>query len=376
MSGEGRDEIHARGMEVRRAVLGDAHVDRAIERTTPFTEDFQDLITRYAWGEIWSRPGLDRRTRSCVTLTALVASGREHELEMHVRAALRNGLTPDEIGEVLLQCAVYCGVPAANGAFAIAQRVLDSLDAGESCAVSTYVLVHGAWHDGSCWADVAAELRAAGHEVHAPTLAGQGRGDVDRFVGHAEAVASAAEAIVSADLDDIVLVGHSYGGTVVSKLAELLPERIRRLVYWNAFVLLDGESLYDVSPPHYNDAMDADAAERGDGSVVLPYPVWREAFMNDADEALARKIYDERLSPHPVKTLRDPLELKVFPTLEIPRSYLNCTEDTAMPPGAYGWHPRFSSRLGLHRLVQMPGGHEALFTNPRLLRREDPGGRT
>ena len=120
-----RDGNHTRGMEVRRAVLGDAHVDRAIERTTPFTEDFQDFITRYAWGEIWSRPGLDRRARSIVTLTALVASGREHELEMHVRAALVNGLTADEIGEVLLQCAVYCGVPAANGAFAIAQRVVD-----------------------------------------------------------------------------------------------------------------------------------------------------------------------------------------------------------------------------------------------------------
>jgi 4-carboxymuconolactone decarboxylase len=124
---ETRDEAHERGMEVRRDVLGDAHVDRAVERTTPFTEDFQDLITRYAWGEIWSRPGLDRRTRSCITLTALVATGREHELEMHVRAALRNGLTADEIGEVLLHCAVYCGVPAANGAFAIAQRVLDDV---------------------------------------------------------------------------------------------------------------------------------------------------------------------------------------------------------------------------------------------------------
>ena len=125
MSGESRDELHERGMAVRRAVLGDEHVNRAIEATTPFTEDFQDLITRYAWGEIWSRPGLDRRTRSCITLTALVAMGREHELELHVRAALRNGLTPDEIGEVLLQCAVYCGVPAANGAFAIARRVID-----------------------------------------------------------------------------------------------------------------------------------------------------------------------------------------------------------------------------------------------------------
>jgi 3-oxoadipate enol-lactonase / 4-carboxymuconolactone decarboxylase len=126
---ESRDEIHARGMEVRRAVLGDLHVDGAIERTTPFTADFQDLITRYAWGEIWTRPGLDRRTRSFITLAALVASGREHELALHVRAARRNGVTPDEIGEVLLQCAVYCGVPAANSAFAIAQRVLEETEA-------------------------------------------------------------------------------------------------------------------------------------------------------------------------------------------------------------------------------------------------------
>ncbi|MFI6789691.1 4-carboxymuconolactone decarboxylase [Nonomuraea sp. NPDC050383] len=112
------------GMRVRREVLGDEHVDRAIARTSGFTRDFQDFITRYAWGEIWTRPGLDRRTRSCVTLTALVARGHLDELAMHVRAALRNGLTPDEIGEVLLQSAVYCGVPAANAAFAVAQRVL------------------------------------------------------------------------------------------------------------------------------------------------------------------------------------------------------------------------------------------------------------
>ena len=114
------------GMKTRREVLGDEHVDRAIAGTSEFTADFQDFITRYAWGEVWARPGLDRRTRSCITLTALVATGREHELELHVRAALSNGLTPDEIGEVLLQCAVYCGVPAANGAFAIAQRVIEA----------------------------------------------------------------------------------------------------------------------------------------------------------------------------------------------------------------------------------------------------------
>ena len=117
-------ERHEQGMRTRREVLGDEHVDRAVAGTTPFTADFQDLITRYAWGEIWSRPGLDRRTRSAITLTALTALGHHHELAMHVRAALRNGLTPDEIGEVLLQAAIYCGVPAANRAFAVAQEVL------------------------------------------------------------------------------------------------------------------------------------------------------------------------------------------------------------------------------------------------------------
>ena len=113
------------GMRIRREVLGDEHVDAAVERTTEFTADFQDLITRYAWGEIWARPGLDRKTRSCMTLVALVALNRMDELALHVRAARRNGLTADEIKEVLLHCAVYCGVPAANSAFAIAQRVLD-----------------------------------------------------------------------------------------------------------------------------------------------------------------------------------------------------------------------------------------------------------
>jgi 4-carboxymuconolactone decarboxylase len=116
---------HEDGMRVRREVLGDEHVDAAIERTTEFTADFQDLITRYAWGEIWARPGLDRKTRSAITLTALVALNHQEELAMHVRAALRNGLTPDEIKEVLLHAAIYCGVPAANRAFAVAQAVLD-----------------------------------------------------------------------------------------------------------------------------------------------------------------------------------------------------------------------------------------------------------
>ena len=124
------DDAFDRGMIVRRQVLGDEHVDRATAAATDLTADFQRLITRYAWGEIWTRPGLDRRTRSCITVAMLVALNRPEELEMHLRAALRNGLTRAEIKEVLLQAAVYCGVPAGNAAFAIAQRVLGKADLG------------------------------------------------------------------------------------------------------------------------------------------------------------------------------------------------------------------------------------------------------
>src|SRR5437588_5812864 len=111
------------GLDVRRAVLGDAHVDRALARQDEFTAPFQDFITRYAWGEVWARPGLDRRTRSCVTVALLTALRSHEELALHIRAALRNGVTPDELQEVLLHTAVYAGVPAANSAFALAQEI-------------------------------------------------------------------------------------------------------------------------------------------------------------------------------------------------------------------------------------------------------------
>jgi 4-carboxymuconolactone decarboxylase len=123
---------HAQGMTTRRAVLGDAHVDRAVANTTDFTAPFQDFITRYAWGEVWPREGLDRRTRSIVTLTALTSLRAENEIALHVRAAITNGLTPAEICEVLLHTAVYAGVPAANAAFAIAQRTLAEMGVAEA----------------------------------------------------------------------------------------------------------------------------------------------------------------------------------------------------------------------------------------------------
>lgn len=121
-------ERHKRGMEVRRAVLGDAHVDRAVTNQNDFNDSFQDLITRYAWGEIWTRPALPRSTRSLVTIAMMVALGRSDELRLHLRAASRNGVTREQIKEVLLQSAIYCGVPAANSAFHAAEEVFLEMD--------------------------------------------------------------------------------------------------------------------------------------------------------------------------------------------------------------------------------------------------------
>jgi 4-carboxymuconolactone decarboxylase len=126
------DPAHERGMTTRREVLGDEHVDRAVANTSAFTAPFQEFITRYAWGDVWSRPGIDRRTRSAITLATLTALRADNEIAMHVRAAIRNGLTPDEISEVLLHTALYAGLPAANAAFAIAQRTLDEMGVAEA----------------------------------------------------------------------------------------------------------------------------------------------------------------------------------------------------------------------------------------------------
>lgn len=228
----------------------------------------------------------------------------------------------------------------------------------------TFVLVHGSWHDNQAWAPVIARLEQQGHKAHAPTLAGHAR-DASKGVSHADCVASLVDYIRRNDLKDFILVGHSFGGTVIQPAAEQLSDRIRRLVFWNAFVLNDGECLEDNAPPHYKALFDQ--IEQPDGGVMLPWPVWRDAFIGDADEALAKKAYD-MLSPTPRRSHTDKVPLKIFFSLQIPKSYLNCTEDIALPPGPdFGWHPRMSSRLGLYRLVQMPGSHEAIFTNPALL---------
>jgi pimeloyl-ACP methyl ester carboxylesterase len=165
---------------------------------------------------------------------------------------------------------------------------------------------------------------------------------------------------------DVVLVGHSYGGMVITGVADRVPERLRRVVYWNAFVPNDGESLNDMLPPQYIELFEAIALERGDDSVVLPFSIWREAFINDADLDTAQRAF-RVLNPHPIKTLRDKISLKANPSeTPIPKSYINCTEDISLPHH-YPWHPRLSQKLGLFRLIQIPGSHELCFSNPARL---------
>jgi pimeloyl-ACP methyl ester carboxylesterase len=228
--------------------------------------------------------------------------------------------------------------------------------------MTVFVLVHGAWHDGSAWDTVIRHLESKGHKAFAPTVAGHGKGG-NKKVTHAQGVNSIVEFIARNSLSDFVLVGHSFGGTFISKVAEAVPDRIRRLVFQNAFVVRDGMSLLDEVPPETAENFAHLARQSPDNTVMLPFPVWRDAFINDADLETAKKAY-ETLSPDPYQPFADRLDLKKFYSLAIPKSYINCTEDIALPPGEWGWHPRMSNRLGLYRLVQMPGSHEVMFTNP------------
>lgn len=233
--------------------------------------------------------------------------------------------------------------------------------------MTVFVLVPGSWHDGQTFDEVAGYLRRQGHEAYPVTLAGHGKG-VPKNVTHDDCVRSVTDLIAGRDLKDVVLLGHSFAGTVISRAVQVVPERIKRLVFWNAFVLENGQSLMDAVPPHYQALFNSLAAASSDNTVMLPFPIWREAFVNDADAATAQASY-ETLSPEPFQPLSARLDLTKFYELvgsgQVACSYINCTEDTALPQGPEtGWHPRMSSRLGLFRLVQMPGSHEVLFTNP------------
>ncbi len=232
--------------------------------------------------------------------------------------------------------------------------------------MATYVLVHGAWHTGAELEDTAKPIRAKGHQVHCPTLAGNRPGD-SKKTGLEAAIKSLTDYFDQHKINDAVLMGHSYGGMVISGAADRLAAgRIRRLVYWNAFVPNNGQSLDDMVPPHYKALFDQIAKERGDGSVVMPFPIWRDVFMCDADLDLATRAY-EKLNPHPYATFTDKIALKAeMAASPIGKAYLNCQQDVSLP-ASLPWHPRLSEKLGLFRLVEMPGSHEVCFTNPALL---------
>lgn len=230
--------------------------------------------------------------------------------------------------------------------------------------MGTYVLVHGAWHTGEHLELVADLMREDGHSVHTPTLAGNRPGET-KNVGLSEAIDSLVDYVIAHEIEDIVLVGHSYGGMIIAGAAAKLGTRIRRLVFWNAFVPNNGESLMDLVPPHYKAEFERMAIASPDRTVMLSASVWREVFFNDGTAAQA-EVIAATLNPQPYRTFDEPIELSLNPA-EIPvaKSYLNFTDDTAMPH-SLPWHPRLSSKLGLFRLVQAPGGHEVMFTNPKL----------
>lgn len=231
--------------------------------------------------------------------------------------------------------------------------------------MSNFVLVHGAWHTGDLFEDVAGPIRKAGHSVHCPTIAGNRPGD-SKETGLDTAIASILSYIEDNDLTDVILLGHSYGGMIITGVADRRPERIRRLIYWNAFVPNDGECLNDMVPPHYVALFDGISAASDDNSVMLPFPIWREAFINDGPLELAQSAF-EKLNPHPYATFTDPIKLSKNPEqMEIAKSYINCTEDAALPQ-SLGWHPRLSEKLGLYRLVQVSGSHELCFSDPAAL---------
>lgn len=236
----------------------------------------------------------------------------------------------------------------------------------------TFVLVHGLWHYGDLWAEVANALRWSGHKVHTPTIAGFGEQAVNpaenkQRWGFAAQTDSITTYLIEHDLRDVVLVGHSYGGAVIQGVAQSVPERIQRLVFQNALVVRDGHAVVDETPPI--PGMPAD----GDGVLPLPeYRLWRELMIGDADDKLARKTYD-LLRPCPIAAATEKLDLKGFYSLiaqgKLACSFVNATEDISMPHGEWAWHPRFSNRLGTYRLVQLPGSHEVMFTRPTLLAR-------
>ncbi|WP_138751286.1 alpha/beta fold hydrolase [Paenibacillus sinopodophylli] len=232
----------------------------------------------------------------------------------------------------------------------------------------TFVLVHGAWADTSFWDGIAAELRQMGHTVYVPEYPGHGT-DPNKNVTHAMLTKSIVDYMTARDLQDVVLVGHSFGGTLVQTTAQQIPDRLKRLVFWNAFVLNDGEMVADEFPPASQALFQQLREHSPDDTIMLPFSVFRETFVNLASLGMAEYIYSQ-ISPEPAKPSYEKLDLKKFYTLATPRSYIYLTEDNVMPQfnSQYGWHPHMSNRLGLFRYIEGTGDHMTTAkTNPAML---------
>lgn len=227
-----------------------------------------------------------------------------------------------------------------------------------------FVLIHGSWHGGWAWQAVICTLAAQGRRAYAPTLPGHGPDTERAEVTHRACVDAVVAYIRQRDLHDIILAGHSFGGTVIQKAVEQLPERIQRLVFVDALVLADHQSVFDTLPGDLVAVFNQLAAASTDNTMLVPWDVWRDRFMQDAPEAVARAIW-ELLVPEPNGVNLEPLDLKRFYALEIPKSYTVLRQDYALPPRYF--HPQMSARLGACTLLEMDGSHEVMFTRPAAL---------
>nr|WP_255807299.1 alpha/beta hydrolase [Cohnella mopanensis] len=225
----------------------------------------------------------------------------------------------------------------------------------------TFVLVHGSWADVHFWDGVAAVLRSQGNIVYTPEYAGHGT-DSNKKVTHAMITKSVVDYIKQLNLHDFILVGHSFGGTVIQKVSEQVPDRIKRLVFWDAFVLKDGESLADELPPQTRQGFEELRKMSDDDTIMLPFETFRALFVNTATTNDAKLFYAS-VAPEPAKPLFENLDLKAFYALQIPKSYVYFFQDNVLPQGeGYGWNPHMSTRLGLFRLIVGDGDH---FTDTR-----------
>lgn len=237
----------------------------------------------------------------------------------------------------------------------------------------TFVLIHGTWHGGWAWQEVVDCLSSKGHRAHAPTLAGHGPGATRLGITHRDCVSSVVDYIRQRSLSDIILVGHSFGGTVVQKVTEQIVDRVKRAVFLNALILNDEQCVFDLLPQVFLDALKPKgnghaATSTSDEEMQIlaraPWETWRHNFIQDAPESLARSTW-ERLSGEPNQVNLDRLDLKQFYSMPISKSFIFCRQDRAMPPGYF--HPGMSSRLGALRLIEMEGSHEVMFTRPAEL---------